>query len=346
MWSKAVKIQQNNYRVAPHILSRTPMKGIVERLHASSEPCIRYKTLVEVLSEDPNSNKAQNLQDNIKTSPRVRKLLSERTEDGRIPYHPYAKWDGAHWVLAMLAEIGYPEGDENLLPLRTQVYEWLLSKGREQSMKKSRVINGRVRNCASQEGNALFSLLKLGLADKQTDKLAERLVQTQWPDGGWNCDKRPEAVNSSFNESIIPLRALALHAKIRGDSESKAAAERAANIFLKRRLFRRQRDGSVIHDGMIMLHYPAYWHYDILYGLKVMRETGHLEEEGCGDALNLLESKRLVDGGFPAEGRYFRVSERKVSSRSLVDWGETSKTRLNEFVTVEALGVLTAVGET
>ncbi len=254
------------------------MKRIVERLLASNEPCIKYKTLVEVLSVEIGSPKAQKLQNEIKTSPRVRKLLSERTIDGRIPYHPYAKWDGAHWVLAMLAEIGYPEGDDTLLPLRTQVYEWLFSKGREQSLKKSRVIDGRVRNCASQEGNALFSMLKLGLADDRTDKLAERLVQTQWPDGGWNCDVRPEAVNSSFNESIIPLRALALHAKIRRNAESEAAGERAADIFLKRRLFRRQRDGNVIHERIVKLHYPAYWHYDVLYGLKVMRETGHLED--------------------------------------------------------------------
>lgn len=316
------------------------MKTIVERLQVSGEPCIRYKTLVEILSEDPSSHKAQNLQEEIQTSPRVHKLLSERTKEGQIPYHPYSKWDGAHWVLAMLAEIGYPEGDETLLPLRTQVYEWLLSEGREQSMKKSRLIDGRVRNCASQDGNALFSLLKLSLADKQTDKLAERLVRTQWPDGGWNCDRRPEAMNSSFNESIIPLRALALHAKKRGNTESEAAAKRATNIFLKRRLFRRQRDGSIIHSNIITLHYPAYWHYDVLYGLKVMRETGHLEDERCSDALNLLESKRLADGGFPAEGKYYSASERKVSGRSLVDWGMTGKTRMNEFVTVDALSVL------
>ena len=316
------------------------MKAIVERLLASKEPCVRYKTLVEVLSEDPNSTEAQKLQDKIKMSPRVRKLLSERNKDGMIPRHPYSKWDGAHWVLAMLAEIGYPRGDKTLVPLRTQVYEWLFSSGRVNSFLKSRLIEGRVRNCASLEGNALYSLLKLGLADEQTDKLAERLGQTQWPDGGWNCDKRPESVNSSFNESIIPLRALALHAKIRGSAESKQAAKCAAKIFLKRKLFRRQRDGRIIRPNIIALHYPAYWHYDILYGLRVMRDTGHLEDERCNDALNLLESKRLPDGGFPAEGKYYRVSDKKVSTRSLVDWGETSKTRMNEFVTVDALSVL------
>ncbi len=64
--------------------------------------------------------------------------------------------------------------------------------------------------------------------------------------------------------------------------------------------------------------------------------------ERCSDALNLLESKRLADGGFPVEEKYYRVGDGKVSGRSLVDWGTTSKTRMNEFVTVDALAVIAA----
>ena len=38
----------------------------------------------------------------------------------------YATWRGAHWTLAALAEIGYPAGDESLLPMRAQVLDcWL-----------------------------------------------------------------------------------------------------------------------------------------------------------------------------------------------------------------------------
>ena len=80
-----------------------------------------------------------------------------------------------------------------------------------------RMINGRVRRCASQEGNAIWSSLRLGFTDKRTTELVERLIKWQWPDGGWNCDKHPEAINSSFMESLIPLRALALYAKTTGE---------------------------------------------------------------------------------------------------------------------------------
>ena len=102
-------------------------------------------------------------------------------------------------------------------------------------------------------------------------------------------------------------------------------AERAADIFLKRNLFRRQRDGAVIKEDFVSLHYPCYWHYDILFGLKVMAEAGFIHDERCRKALALLEAKRLPHGGFPAEKAYYRVTERRVNGRSLVSLGGTSK---------------------
>jgi len=317
------------------------MHDIMDKLLNSDEPSVRFKVSVNVLGKASESVEIVKLQKEIASSPRVRLLLSERGEDGKIPFGPYSKWYGAHWVLASLADIAYPPGDESLLPLREQVYEWLFSSRHE---KRITSIEGRVRRCASQEGNALYYLLALGLADARTEALAERLVKWQWPDGGWNCDKRPEAINSSFMESLIPLRALALHAKVIGNRASKMAAERAAEIFLKRRLYKRQRDGRVMNDDFVTLHYPCYWHYDILFGLKVMAEAGFIGDERCHDALDLLESRRLPDGGFPAEKKYYQVTEKKKTGRSLVDWGGTSKRRMNEFVTADALYVLKESG--
>jgi hypothetical protein len=64
----------------------------------------------------------------------------------------------------------------------------------------------------------------------------------------------------------------------------------------------------------------------------------------CADALDLLESKRLPDGGFPAEATYARPSNPTVSGYSPVTWGAISKKNLNPFVTADALYVLRAAG--
>lgn len=315
--------------------------SVIERLLKSREPSVRFNILTRALDRKRDANDIRELQEKIRVSPRVRRLLSEREANGRIPFHPYAKWYGAHWVLAALADLDYPAGDERLIPLREQVYAWLFDKAHARAIK---VIAGRARRCASQEGNALHALLKLGLADERTEELARRLREWQWPDGGWNCDKNPAARNSSFMESLVPLRGLALHARLTGSEGSKQAAERAAEVFLKRRLFKRQRDGGFISDDFIRLHYPCYWHYDILFALKVMAEAGWIGDERCRDALDLLEAKELPDGGFPAEGKFYRSTPGARTGRSLVDWGGTSATRLNEFVTMDALFVMKASG--
>ncbi|MFW9779822.1 MAG: hypothetical protein ACFFE8_13285 [Candidatus Heimdallarchaeota archaeon] len=315
------------------------MPSILARLLRSENPSIVYKTHVYLLGKDPQSSEMLRLQDNIRSSSFVEKLLSERDSEGKIPYHPYKKWFGAHWVLSAIADLDYPEGDESLVPLKEQVFQWLLSE--EYEKKNARLINGRYRKCASMEGNALYYLLKLRLEDKRVGILVDRLNRWQWEDGGWNCDKSPTAQNSSFMESLLPLRGLNLYSHFKSDKLSRTIASRASRIFFKRKMYKRHRDGQIIRKEFVQLYYPYYWHYNILFGLKVLMEGGFLPDERCQDALNLLKSKQLPDGGFPAERKYYQVTDNvNKSGRSLVNWGGTGKKRMNEFITVDALHVL------
>jgi hypothetical protein len=332
-------------------------EAIVDALLASTEPSIRWKTRVNVLGESRTSGAVKRLEREIRDSPRVRALLAGRDARGRLVHkrNPYAKWDGAHWILAALADIGYPRGDRTLLPVRDQLMEhWLAphyyaefaveKKSQVYRRRGVPIIQGRHRRCASQQANALYSVLELGLADASAQDLVERLLHWQWPDGGWNCDRNPEASHSSFMETILPLRALSRVARETGAREVGRAAKRAAEVFLKRRLFKRQRDGVVIRREFAELHYPLYWHYDVLHGLKVMAEAGLIGDPRCRDALDLLEGKRLPDGGCPAEKRYYRLGREPGGPLELVDWGGASKRKTNEWVTVDALRVLRAAG--
>jgi len=305
------------------------------------EPAIRYKLTVNVLGHSPTGQDAKQACGIVRGSPLVQNLLSNCIQDGILPNHPYKKWSGGHWVLSLLADLGYPPADEALRPLLEQAYDWLLSPDHARYIRE---INGRVRRCASQESNLVFSSLTLSLADERTDELATRLIKWQWPDGGWNCDKRPEVRISSFMESLIPLRALALYASISKDARARSACEQAAEIFLKRNLFLRQKDGKVMDRHFIELHYPCYWHYDILFALKVMAEAGFIGDPRCQPALDLLESRRLPDGGFPADSTYYHLTRPEISNYSPVSWGGISKKKANPFVTVDALAVLRAAG--
>ena len=305
----------------------------------STEPEIRYKAAV-LLSKDPAETAS--IRQQIVTSRLTTGLLAPSLPDGTLPGHPYKKWDGAHWVLAQLADQGYPPGEESLIPLREQVLSWLLS---EYHLSTVQTINGRTRRCASMESNAIYALLTLELADARVDELVRRLLMWQWPDGGWNCDRNPEAHISSFHESWIPLRALSLYARLRQDSTVQAAVERTAELFLSRRLFRSLSSGAIMNPSFRQLAYPYYWHYSILGGLKVMAEAGFIHDPRCTEALDWLEERQLTSGGWPATINHCRV---KASSRASgippVSYGGVSVKRLNEFVTVEALEILSAAG--
>src|SRR5437667_11320692 len=115
---------------------------ILGKLLCSNEPSVRFKILISGLVGKPVAVELERLQAKIKSSQRAQRLLSERNAAGEIPFHPYAKWYGAHWVLVCLADLYYPPADETLIPLREQVYRWLFSKDHERSI---RCIAGRTR---------------------------------------------------------------------------------------------------------------------------------------------------------------------------------------------------------
>ena len=319
------------------------METIVRKLLNSSEPSIRYKTLTGIYGLSEDHSTVRETREQIRNCERVKILLSDYNKQGKIDRHPYKKWQGAHWVLSTLAELGYPGHDPGLIPLREQVLNWLFSS---QHQKNIQLIDGRIRRCASMEGNAALSLMKLGLADERVDELIHRLVEWQWPDGGWNCDKRPEASHSSFMESWLPLRAMAFYGESRKGQSVFRAIQRTGELFLTHELFKRRSDGSVILEEFLRLRYPRYWHYDILAGLMALGEAGRLNDKRCSPALQKLMDSMKPSIGFQANGRCYQLRHPDASGYSPVDWGtgRKGKTQMNEFLTVEAFTILRKAG--
>ena len=322
------------------ISKRNELIGMLQK-HA--DPSIRWKIQVHVLGEDPQSKSIKRLQEEVRNSPRVAALLSGRDETGRLMSgrNIYDKWQGAHWILATLADIGYPHGDKKLERVRDQILKYWLNDffftefeaaTKADAYKKDGVpvMQGRHRRCASQQGNTLYFLTKLGIADERSERLVERLLRWQWPDGGWNCDKDPGADTSSFMETLFPMCGLAVYGRLHKHKKAKEAALKAAEVFLSRRLYKRRSDSQIIHPEFVLLHYPRYWHYDILGGLKAMAEVGLIGDPRCADALDLLEEKELPGGGWPAEKRYYKIASKIALNADYVDWGGTGKSKMND----------------
>ena len=247
--------------------------------------------------------------------------------------HPYKKWTGSHWRLVEIADSGVAVDRRRLEPGVRAELDWLLPELEPGEVLR---IAGRARRHGSIEGNAVYALSRLGFAGHPgTAQLVDALLDWQWPDGGWNCDRHREAWRSSFHESAIPALGLAVYAEETGHSEARQAAERTAELLLEHRLFRSTATGKPIHPSWTVLHYPAYWHYDVLQGLRVLAAVNRLDDPRAADALDVVERARRPDGRFAGTSW---VSSRQPAA---VDWGRGTDNRL---LTEFAAAVLAAAG--
>lgn len=320
---------------------------MIDFLCAHKNPVVAYRARRLLTGESESSPGMASLRRAIGSSEMAERLLLALNMER---FNTYRKWQGPHWTLYSLAEIGFPTGDERLLPLRQRVMDWMFAPAflKPPSTHFFPDQPRRPRRCASMEGNTIWSQLELGIADdKNLPRVVDRLITFQWPDGGWNCDKRPGARTSSVQETLLPLRGLSRWYRATGDERARTAANCAAEFLLTRHLLWRKRDGELIipeWGGPVdKIHYPIRF-YDVLSVLLVMAEIGLVHETRCREALDLLERKRLSDGSFPVEWTNVKKADHFQTRGTFADWGPMHKRKGNPLVTVDALYVLQSAG--
>ena len=303
----------------------------LEWLLASDEPGVVLQAKRDLLGE-PDPPEAKQVLD----GPLVRGLLTGQRADGGFGVNVYGKWGGAHWRLVSLVELGVPAGEPGCVAAAETVLDWLTGKSHRAGVK---AVNGLVRRCGSQEGNALAVCCRLGLAENPRVRLlAESLVEWQWPDGGWNCDKNATGYRSSFNESLPPMWGLHEYWLATGETAAKDAAERTAELLLDHRLFRTLATGEPIRSSFVAMHWPPFWHYDFFRALVVLARMGRAGDPRAADGLELLEERRLPDGRWRAGGRWWKPPGSRGANVEVIDWGSGP----NELLTLNALRVLHA----
>lgn len=311
--------------------------GVRWLLH-SKDPSVRYFALTDLLRASPRSREVREAREEIPEGFRLRALFAGQRSDGGFGVDWYKKWGGPTWRLVSAVELGVPL--EN--PAARRAASYVLDRIPLRHSDPQRV-RGRYRLHASMIGNPLGVCSRLGMAgDPRVQRIAESLARYQWPDGGWNCDSSVTAQHASFYESLAPLWGLSEYLRATGDESVQPAVGRAAEFFLRHRLFQSCRGGDkAIDPRWVQLHYPVYWHYDILQALRVLERCGKLPDPRTEPALDLLESKRSPNGTWQVEGRFWRRGPVRAANTEVVDWGGKGP---NEMITLNALRVLVAAG--
>ena len=149
-------------------------------------------------------------------------------------------------------------------------------------------INGRVLAIGAYFGEA-------------RGRLADRLLQEQLSDGGWNC-YAPPSQRSSFHSTICVLEGLLAYETAAGPKPDITAARlRGQEYLLERRLFRSRSNGQIVKPDWTAISFPTRWHYDILWGLDYLRRAGVAPDERMAEAIDLVRNKRDGLGRWPLE---------------------------------------------
>jgi len=298
-----------------------------------SDPSIRWQVMRDLIGAPAEEVAAERAR--VATEGAGARLLALQGADG--------SWAGAAWnrgwnstmhVLMLLRELGLDPASDEARRAVGLVRDRVTWRGwdwdgtwRGWDWDGNPFFAGEVEPCIN--GQVAASGAYFG---QDVQRIVDRLLGEQLPDGGWNCESANGSTRSSFNTTICVLEALLEHERAGGASpEVTGARLRGQEYLLERRLFRRRSTGAVVDAAWTRFAFPTWWHYDVLRGLEYLRRAGVVPDERVAEAIDLVASKRDGDGRWPLETRH--PGEMPVET----DEGEGQPSRWN---TLRALRVL------
>ncbi len=253
-----------------------------------SDPAIRWQVMRDLTDESPEAVAKERAR--VATEGWGAKLLARQSPSGT--------WGGRKENAGLLITF-------NSLLI-------LMGLGLEPASKQARKMIGRAEKLRfTWHGNRRFfdgevepcingRILALGVYFKEpNDALADRLLDEQLEDGGWNCEA-PKSCRSSFHTTICVLEGLLAYERAgRKSAAVTKARKRAENYLLERRMFRSLRTGGVIERRWLRFTYPPFWHYDVLRGLDYLRNAGVKPDSRVEEAIEIVIQRRHQNGRWP-----------------------------------------------
>jgi hypothetical protein len=255
-----------------------------------SDPSIRWQVMRDLTDEPAEVVAAERAR--VATEGWGARLLALQAPDGQWGGGTYSpKWVSTTYTLLLLRLLGLdpasPQARAAIGRVRDNV--------RWQRRSSGPFFAGETETCVNSMVVALGAYFGERGAEQQ--RLLGWLLGEQLDDGGWNCEAPVRSHRSSFNTTILALEALLEVERSDGpDPVIAAARARGEEYLLERRLFRSRSTGTVVDSTWRLFSFPPQWHYDVLRGLEYFRSTGAAPDERCGEAVDLVRSRRQEDG--------------------------------------------------
>ena len=279
--------------------TRYPAAVTVTEWLLAGDPCIRWQVMRD-LTDEP-ANRVATERARVASEGWGAQLLAlQGAADGQWGGGAYSpKWTSTTYSLLLLRHFGLDPQDESA---RTAI-------GRV----RERVVMGRAgwplfayRGETCVTGMCLALAAYFGEAGEASDQVVDWLLTEQLEDGGWNCETVNGSKRSSFNTTISVLEGLLEYEQARGGriGAVSTARARAHEYLLERRMFRSLTTGEVVNSRWTLFSFPPRWHYDVLRGLDYFWSAGATPDDGCDEAIALVERKRAQDGRWPLQNRH------------------------------------------
>jgi hypothetical protein len=243
----------------------------------AGDPAIRWQVQRDLLDQPWERERARVAREGWGAQ-----LLSHRQPDGSWATGWYSpKWTSTFYSLQVLQALGVPA------PESVHV---LLDRF---------LVDGHFRPWHKPADDTCVTGMMLAMANEAGVPMpgaVDRLLEEQFPDGGWNC--RGAARHYSLHTTISALEGLAA---LESDPAVREAAEAGREALLGRRLFRSRRTGEVIRPEFTRFSFPCYWHFDVLRALDYWR--GYAFDDRLTDALDLVRGKAR-DGRWPLQNKH------------------------------------------
>ena len=207
-----------------------------------SDPSIRWQVMRDLIGESDAIVASERLR--VATEGWGARLLDLQGADGHwggAAFVPHA-WISTKDTLQLLRDLGADPASERVRRAIGQVRDrctWGEGFG------NSPFFEGEVEPCIN--GRVLAIGAYFGEA---SGRLADRLLQEQLSDGGWNC-YAPPSQRSSFHSTICVLEGLLEYETAAGPRPDITAARlRGQEYLLERRLFRSRSTGQIVKTGV------------------------------------------------------------------------------------------------